>query len=111
MQTPLRRAISEQEGPLAIPPVDVLVLTALKKELEAVLSNSGPWSKERDSSAGFDFYVTKAYHGLTVAASVITGMGPVSAALTTTAALTALTPKRVLLVGICAGISRQVRLG
>lgn len=41
----------------------------------------------------------------------MTGMGPVSAAVTTTTALTALRPKRVLLVGICAGIADDVHLG
>lgn len=38
-------------------------------------------------------------------------MGPINAAVTTSAALTALRPKRVLLVGICAGIADDVRLG
>lgn len=91
--------------------VDVLILAALAKELDAVRSNSGPWSRQRNSETGFEYYLTTAYHGLTIAASGMTGMGPINAAVTTSAALTALRPKRVLLVGICAGIADDVRLG
>lgn len=90
---------------------DVLILTALDKELEAIRANSGPWTREHDDETGLDYYVTSAYHGLSIAATGMTGMGPVSAAVTTGAALTALKPKRVLLVGICAGIAPEVRLG
>jgi hypothetical protein len=35
--------------------VDVLILTALPKELSAVRANSGPWSRERDPETGFQY--------------------------------------------------------
>lgn len=102
---------SEPKERLLSDVVDVLILTALPKELEAVRTNSGPWIRKRDKDSGLEYYATNAYHGLTIAAAGMTGMGPVSAAVTTSAALTALRPKRVILVGICAGIGAAAKLG
>jgi nucleoside phosphorylase len=90
---------------------DVLILTALPRELEAVRSNAGPWTLEHHGATGVDYYLTRAYPGLTIAACVTTRTGPVSAVNTTVNALTALRPKRLLLVGICAGLAPQVKLG
>ncbi|MEN3281481.1 MAG: adenosylhomocysteine nucleosidase [Solirubrobacteraceae bacterium] len=91
--------------------VDILILTALRRELEAVRANSGPWRRERDHDTDLAYYSTNAYHGLSIAATGMAGMGPLDAAMTTAAALTALRPKRLLLVGICAGIASHIRLG
>ncbi|WP_285640919.1 hypothetical protein [Lentzea sp. NBRC 102530] len=91
--------------------VDVLILAALPKELAAVRANSGPWRHAKDPDTGFEYWVTQAYHGLTIAAAGMNSMGSVSAALTTSAALNALDPTRVILVGICAAVSPRVHLG
>jgi nucleoside phosphorylase len=103
----------KERGPVAEVTVDVLILTALPKELEAVRSNSGPWTKE-DAPLGdkkFKYWKTTAYHDLTIAAVGMNRMGPVGAAVSATNAISALHPKRVVLVGICAGIGKGVRLG
>lgn len=93
--------------------VDVLILTALPKELEAVRFNSGPWTQEETplGSRTFKYWQTTAYHDLKIAAVGMNRMGPVGAAVSATNAITALQPKRVVLVGICAGIGKGVRLG
>jgi nucleoside phosphorylase len=91
--------------------VDVLILTALGNELEAVTANSGPWRKVSDPDTEFEYYLTTAYHGLSIAAAGMTGMGPVRSAAATSTALAVLEPKRVMLVGICAGIGSEARLG
>jgi nucleoside phosphorylase len=101
----------EEATPMSRAKIDVLILTALGKELDAVRANSGPWRQERDPETGFEYYLTTAYHGLSIAAAGMTGMGPVRSAAATSSALTALEPKRVVLVGICAGIGSGVRLG
>jgi nucleoside phosphorylase len=108
---PLPVTSDRETVPMDRATVDVLILTALGKELDAVRDNSGPWRKERDPDTGFEYYLTTAYHGLSIAAAGMTGIGPVRSAVATSAGLAALQPKRVILVGICAGIASEVRLG
>lgn len=90
---------------------DILILTALADELTALRSNSGPWVKERVGDEGVHCYQTSAYHGLNISAVGMAGMGPVQAAVTTSSALRALNPAKVILTGICAGVGDGVKLG
>jgi nucleoside phosphorylase len=91
--------------------VDVLILAALPRELEAIRANSGPWTHEHDPESGLHYWLTTAYHGLRIAAVGFVGMGPVKSAVATAQAVEVLHPKRVLLVGICGGIAGKVHLG
>jgi nucleoside phosphorylase len=101
----------DKEQALSDSTTDALILTALPKELEAVLTNSGPWSRESDATTGLQYHLTSAYNGLRIAAMGMTAIGPVSAAVTASQAIEIIRPSRLLLVGICAGISPDVQLG
>jgi nucleoside phosphorylase len=91
---------------------DVVIITALKMELEAVITNSGPWQLVgRHGSAPFPYYWTDAYQGVKIAAVCMLGSGLTQSAITTTQTLDFLAPRRIVLVGVCAGVADKAQLG
>jgi len=98
-------------GPVSAASADILVLTALGVEANAVTAQSGAkWRAEFDNSVGLPYWTATLKNGLAVALVQLPVMGPVSAAVTTTRAIETLRPKRVVLTGIAAGIG-DVALG
>lgn len=91
---------------------DVLIMTALGKELRTVVAESGlSWDQEVDPDMGLEFLSAELGNGLRIALAGAINMGPVSAAVATSNAITAIGPSRVILTGIAAGIGDDVKLG
>lgn len=91
---------------------DIVILTALGVETAAVKAQSSlKWKDEVIARGDLPFWSARLKNGLTVALVQLPNMGPVSAAVTTTRAIEALQPKRVILTGIAAGIGSEVCLG
>jgi nucleoside phosphorylase len=91
---------------------DVLIVTALRKETEAVLRESNAeWAAEVDAASGIEYRLATLPNGLKVALTGMPQMGGIATALTTTKAIDLLSPKRVILAGIAAGIGEGVELG
>lgn len=94
------------------PQADVLIVTALRKETDAVLRESNEeWDAEVDAASGLEFRMATLPNGLKVALTGMPQMGGIATALTTTKAIDVLSPKRVILAGIAAGIGVGVELG
>jgi WD40 repeat protein/nucleoside phosphorylase len=96
-------------------PVDVLILTALPAELEAVLALGEGWSERKDLG-GFpchrrDFPRADGKSPLVVVAAWLGKMGQVNAAIRGGALLRELRPVCVAMCGICAGMRGEVALG
>ncbi len=94
--------------------VDVLVLTALKAELDAVLGLGFKWTEVRDAK-GFRYHrcsLPSSFGGeLIVAAAWIGEMGQTSAALRGQPLVHELAPECLAMCGICAGDPEKVSLG
>lgn len=92
--------------------VDILVVSALGVETDAVRRHpSVKWVNAYDKTADLPYLVGTLKNGLSLALVQLPTMGPTSAAVTTTRAIEALRPKRVVLTGIAAGIGNDVALG
>src|SRR6185295_6030910 len=95
--------------------VDVVILTALQDELEAVLAIGEGWSEQRDLS-GFPYWrrVIDRAEGkgpLTVAVAWLGKMGETAAAVRGGDLIRELDPACVAMCGICAGYREEVALG
>ena len=92
---------------------DVAILTALPKELDAVLRQTDNWSvslgRNQESDRKYHTCVTK--NGLSVVAACALGMGQLNAALLARNFLDDWSPRKMFLVGIAGGLSDDVRLG
>jgi WD40 repeat protein/nucleoside phosphorylase len=95
--------------------VDVLILTALEDELEAVLGLGEGWSERKDRG-GFpyrqrEFARDGGKRPLVVAAAWLGKMGEVATAIRGGALLDEIDPACVAMCGICAGMRGEVALG
>ncbi|MEP7124880.1 MAG: pentapeptide repeat-containing protein, partial [Byssovorax sp.] len=98
--------------------VDVLILTALQDELDAVLAlgetGRAGWEERKDEK-GFRLYRTAVPNGrggvLTIAAAWIGEMGPSNASMRAQQLVEELTPACLAMCGICAGDRQKVALG
>jgi WD40 repeat protein/nucleoside phosphorylase len=115
----VEEALQRAENEIAAAaPVDVLVLTALQDELEAVLAlgeyGPGGWQKERDRE-GFRCYrraFTSERGGtLSVVAAWTGNMGTRTAAIRAQQLVDELAPACLAMCGICAGYRKKVALG
>src|SRR4051812_27799481 len=95
-------------------PVDVLILTALQDELEAVLALRDDWS-ERQDRGGFPYHRRRFIRGgrrpLVIAAAWLGKMGRTVTAIRGSAFLRELDPGCVAMCGICAGMRGETALG
>ncbi|MDM8550998.1 tetratricopeptide repeat protein [Desulfobacterales bacterium HSG2] len=99
------------------PDIDVLIITALKDELDELLKcrgESGKWQDHKDRS-GYPYHTQKFRHEdgtlFTVAAARSLGMGEAHAAAKAASLIKELEPCCVAMVGICAGNPEKVFLG
>lgn len=100
------------------PEIDVLVITALKDELDAILDcvdeSSHSW-QEYEDSRGFSYYKQIFRHSngtlITVAAARGVSMGEFHAASVATRLIEELKPSCIAMTGICAGKQEEVFLG
>src|SRR5690349_7897172 len=100
--------------------VDVLIITALKDELDAVLAyapggqTEGGWARKRDRH-GFPYHVRELVNAsgerLRVAAALSGEMGESGAATRATALIDELSPEYLAMCGICAGKRGDTCLG
>ncbi len=98
--------------------IDVLVITALKDELDALLGcvdeSSHSW-QEYEDSRGFSYYKQIFRHSnstlITVAAARGVGMGEFHATSVATRLIEELKPSYIAMTGICAGKQGEVFLG
>lgn len=94
--------------------VDVLILTAVQDELEAVLALASGWNESRDNE-GFRLhireFVTSRGRPFTVATAWIGEMGKQSAAIRGKQLLDELHPTCLAMCGVCAGYRHEVALG
>ena len=94
-------------------PINVLILTALQDELDAILALSPDWQEHRDLG-GFRYF-TRTCAGargeFSVAAAWIGEMGGRAAAIRGQQLLSELSPSCLAMCGICAGYSEKVSLG
>lgn len=99
------------------PPCDILILSALPKEHEAVrqeLHEPRSWSPAGETAPTFEVSLMRTARGRDqhVAAAIFPRMGMAPAALTTKRLIDFLAPSLVVLVGIAGGISREdINLG
>jgi nucleoside phosphorylase len=92
--------------------VDVAIITALKKELDAVLRQHDSWKTVRGKPKSIRLYhVTQNRAGHRIAAVQASSMGQLQAALVASDVLSDCSPKVILLVGIAAGIGKNINLG
>lgn len=95
-------------------PVDVLILTALEDELNAVLALGDGWSERKDSG-GFPYHLRQFTREgrlpLVVAAAWLGKMGRTVTAIRGSAFLGELDPACVAMCGICAGVRGETALG
>lgn len=90
---------------------DIAILVALDKELDAVLRSAGPWERHQASSDIRTYYTSTTPAGLSVVAARSSGMGQINAALLARDVVALFKPRKVLLVGIAAGLGKEVSLG
>lgn len=106
----------DERIPFPEPPqnVDVLILTAVQDELDAVLSTVEAWRESRDAE-GYRLYTrefhTEKGHPFTICAAWIGEMGKQSAAIRGKQLLDELRPSCLAMCGVCAGYSKEVSLG
>lgn len=94
------------------PPCDYLVVTALRKEHDAVrqkVKSTRPWKPAGQIAPTFEVSVIRTISGRDrhIALAIFPRMGMASAALTTRSLIDFLDPGLVILVGIAGGISRD----
>ncbi|HEX8703194.1 MAG TPA: AAA family ATPase, partial [Myxococcaceae bacterium] len=105
---------------MEVPHVEVLIITALPEELQAVLAytprgqaESG-WERRLDQE-GFPFHVRELSYGngkpIRLAAASSSEMGESSAATRATALIKELSPVRIAMCGLCAGKPKATFLG
>lgn len=104
----------ERSGPF-YPKVDIVIITALRSELTAVLNLPYNWANTRysDNSVSYNLGNLKRADGVDitfVAASAYTKGMPSAAALAAQMCLL-FKPKYVVMLGICAGIKKETELG
>jgi nucleoside phosphorylase len=92
--------------------VDVAIVTALQKELDAVLKQYSGWKKVRGRPRSIRrYHVIQIASGLRVAAVKAHQMGQVNASIIASDILADCSPQIILLVGIAAGIGENINLG
>jgi nucleoside phosphorylase len=94
--------------------VDIAIITALRKELDAVLRQPNPytWETVRGKPKSLRrYHVTQNNAGHRIAAVQASSMGQVQAALVASDVIADCSPKIILLVGIAAGIDNNINLG
>jgi len=100
--------------PEPTPNVDVLILTAVQDELDAVLSLADGWRQSRDSE-GYRLYtiefITEKGHPFTIGVAWIGEMGKQSAAIRGKQLIDELRPSSLAMCGVCAGYRKEVFLG
>ncbi|MEM9456563.1 MAG: SEFIR domain-containing protein [Myxococcota bacterium] len=107
-------AVTESSGQAAslrrgreVPAVDVLVVTALKEELDALLAVEGgvrePWILEDGEPPRYEAVLDGDHGLLRVAALRLTGMGGAITAATIAPLLDAMAPRSLVMCGVCAG--------
>jgi nucleoside phosphorylase len=91
--------------------IDIAILVALQKELDAVLASAGSWNRHQDSSDIRTYYTSATITGLSVLAARSSGMGQINAALLARDVVAHFKPHKVLLVGIAGGLGNEICLG
>ncbi|MCP4106270.1 MAG: 5'-methylthioadenosine/S-adenosylhomocysteine nucleosidase [Desulfobacteraceae bacterium] len=93
---------------------DVLLLTAVKDELDVVLKAESDWKHQEDSK-GFDYYTRKVVgtggNEFSVAVARPIDMGGDFAANLATRLISEIRPRCLSMIGICAGWKKEVFLG
>jgi len=90
--------------------VDVLLLTAVKDEYDVVLGSEQDWNEHTDQS-GFAYCTRTDSAGLRWALARAVDMGTENAANLATRLASALKPRCLAMVGVCAGWRQKVQLG
>jgi nucleoside phosphorylase len=90
--------------------VDAAIITALPKELDAVLKQFDRF-RPVDSPSGRIYYEAETKRGCNIVATCMTSMGETDAAIVTNNLLAQYEPSRVLLTGIAGALSEDVALG
>jgi nucleoside phosphorylase len=90
--------------------VDAAIITALPKELDAVLKQFDRFRRVA-SSSGRLYYLAETKQGCNIVATCITSMGATDAAIVTNELLAIYEPSRVILTGIAGALSDKVALG
>ncbi|MBN2591294.1 MAG: 5'-methylthioadenosine/S-adenosylhomocysteine nucleosidase [Sedimentisphaerales bacterium] len=92
--------------------IDVAILTALPLELQAFLRHGGPWRRlESDRFPGRIYYHFRTQFGVSIIAACSLSIGQLSAALAARDLIDEWKPTVLILIGIAAGINKEVRLG
>jgi nucleoside phosphorylase len=109
-------SLPDQLTPLST--IDVLIITALKDELDALLNCNELFSSSRQKcqdSQGYPYYIKSLRHNngktLTIAAARGFTMGETVAAMIATRLISELKPRCLAMIGICAGNREAVFLG
>ncbi|MCQ3930843.1 MAG: hypothetical protein DPW16_10325 [Chloroflexi bacterium] len=90
---------------------DIVIITALQLELQAVLNCYGPWSQQFSSDSGQVYYQCSAVNNLQIVATCALGMGQINGALLAKTVIADWHPKGIILVGITGGLSKTLSLG
>jgi nucleoside phosphorylase/ActR/RegA family two-component response regulator len=90
---------------------DIAFLTALPKELDAVLALGGTWQERTGADSIRTIHATTTRSGVEVVAASALGMGQLNAAMLARDVLEQCNPAKIILVGIAAGVSADVSLG
>ncbi|MFN9872903.1 MAG: hypothetical protein ACK55E_15925 [Cyanobacteriota bacterium] len=92
--------------------VDVAIITALRKELDAILHQYSSWQTVNGRPKSIRrYHITKNESGLRIAAVQAQRMGQVNASLIASDVLADCSPQIILLIGIAAGIGNDINLG
>ena len=94
-----------------MPDIDVLILTALKEEFDAVQTVFQTDWQRQDDVHGFLYATTRLPNGLKIALARSATMGGTPTAITASRLITELTPQCLAMCGICAGRRGKVSLG
>ena len=91
--------------------IDVLILTSLKEEFDAVqMVSQTEWQSQKDNQ-GFTYVTTQNKKGLKIALARAVSMGGTPTAITASRLITELAPCCLAMCGICAGRRGKVSLG
>lgn len=90
--------------------VDAAIITALPKELDAVLQQFDRFRRVASSSERI-YYEAETKRGCNIVATCMTSMGATDAAIVTNELLSIYNPRRVILTGIAGALSDDVALG
>mgnify|MGYP003564906791 CR=1 FL=1 len=91
---------------------DVAVITALPMELDAFMRQGEHWeSVENEKGSIRTYFKHTNSAGVTIVAACASGMGQLNAALLTRDVIDEWNPKKLILVGIAAGLGKEVKLG